>query len=585
MGCGASFARESPDVPPPTPSNDGPIPEAVLITEADAVGVQDETVPEYWTNKKHADQMQFSQMVYVSQEYELNFEEMMAQSYEAKSTRDRPCPKKDKPCDRMAQGCPCVRVDGEPGLPTGFRVRRVVRVENSKMWEKYAQKRKAIFENRSGETLHKFTPPLKTMGVFDVSTFEKLNEVYLWHGTRLRTALSIAQKDFDMGMAGTGRGAMYGPGAYFAESSTKADEYAFDEPGGYYDGIHAMLLCRVCMGKMYYTTKFGQEDAIEKVKGGAFDSVLADLNKSRKTFREFVIYDADQIYPEYVILYQRIHKADDPKRIWEIAATPFHLELPVYWRNCHREPKSDRFHEQCELKSTTRDLLQRLVSACTWRREVMVKSARRIENAYLHNNYVAFKAYVRRYLTGDVPQPAISISSRCISITEVAKCETNADTSVATARFLSQEGDFYEESLSVDNLDLPLNEHLLWYGASKEEVDAMATNGLDITRGGNNPAFQRYGRGLYFSDTIDVGLDYAEKDDDGVKHILLCRVCCGEVYYTEQDELSTADTEARSARKHSVLAKPADGGPREFIMLENTQAYPEFALQVMVADE
>ena len=44
-----------------------------------------------------------------------------------------------------------------------------------------------------------------------------------------------------------GAKAMYGPGAYFAESCTKADEYAFDEPGGYYDGIRAMLLCRVCI--------------------------------------------------------------------------------------------------------------------------------------------------------------------------------------------------------------------------------------------------------------------------------------------------------------------------------------------------
>lgn len=37
------------------------------------------------------------------------------------------------------------------------------------------------------------------------------------------------------------------------ESSTKADEYSKDEPSGYYDGVRALLLCRVCMGEFYYT--------------------------------------------------------------------------------------------------------------------------------------------------------------------------------------------------------------------------------------------------------------------------------------------------------------------------------------------
>jgi len=37
----------------------------------------------------------------------------------------------------------------------------------------------------------------------------------------------------------------YGPGAYFAESSTKADEYAFDEPGGQLDLEATYTLHRV----------------------------------------------------------------------------------------------------------------------------------------------------------------------------------------------------------------------------------------------------------------------------------------------------------------------------------------------------
>lgn len=580
MGCGAS-ASDPAAAPLPTKVPKPDIPPTVFIDEVDEDGIQDESVPSYWTNKKHADKALFSQMVYVSQAHHETFDEILKTSYEAKATKDRPCPKKSEPCERQSQGCPCVRVDGTPGLPTGFCVRRVVRVEHSEMWEKYAQKRKAIQASRSDETLRRFSPVLKTSqgvsqspDVFDAA-FGSVNEGYFWHGTPIRTALSIAQKAFDMGLAGTGRGAMYGPGAYFAESSTKADEYAFDEPGGFYDGIHALLLCRVCMGKMYYTTKFGQEDAHDKVKDGQFDSVLADLAKNRMTFREFVVYDADQIYPEYVILYQRIHKADDMEMIREIATTPFHLELPVYWRNCHRVPGDDEFNEQCRLKGVTCDLLQRLVTACAIV-DVELKTARRIENSKLLNMYVSFKHKVRNYLTGGAIQPALSKSNPCMSV----KVLDEDGGSVCTSRFLSDEGDYTEESIGVDNLDLPLNEHWLWYGASKDEVRAMAHMGLDIDRGGNNPDFLRFGRGLYLSDILDRTLGYAEEDEEGIKHVLLCRVCCGELHYTDEESLPDGDEVARSLRKHSVLANPLKLGPREFVVLENSQVYPEFVLEV-----
>lgn len=590
MGCGASSSSPASSLPKANNNEKAEIPPTILIDEVDEDGVQDESVPSYWTNKKHADKALFSQMVYVDPAKNQVFDELLRASYEAKSTKDRPCPKLVEPCERTSQGCPCVRVDGDPGLPTGFVVRRVIRVEHSNMWEKYAQKRKAIQSSRSAEKLRRFEPKLMTQDgvgqsgdVFD-PLFGSLNEGYFWHGTPIRTALSIAQKDFDMSLAGSGRGAMYGPGAYFAESCTKADEYAFDEPGGFYDGIRALLLCRVCMGKMYYTTKFGNRDEPcephEKYKAGEFDSVLADLAKHRKTFREFVVFNADQIYPEYVVLYQRVHRADDMAQIRELAATPYHLELPVYWRNCHRVPKDEEFDEQCRLKSVTCELLQRLLAACASESvPVELKSARRIESSRLLNQYTGFRNKVRKYLTGDAAQPALSKSSPCISVNDLDA----TGGSVLTYAFLRDEGDIVEESICADNLDLPLNEHWLWYGASKEEVRAMAHMGLDIDRGGNNPDFLRFGRGLYLSDTLHNTLGYAEEDEEGIKHLLLCRVCCGEMYYTEQDSLPDGDRIAADAKNHSVLANPDKAGPRTFVVLENMQVYPEFVLEVKSA--
>lgn len=61
-----------------------------------------------------------------------------------------------------------------------------------------------------------------------------VNEVYAFHGTFVRYALAIAEHDFNIDLAGSSTGTLYGRGAYLGESITKADEYAKDEPGGYY---------------------------------------------------------------------------------------------------------------------------------------------------------------------------------------------------------------------------------------------------------------------------------------------------------------------------------------------------------------
>ena len=60
------------------------------------------------------------------------------------------------------------------------------------------------------------------------------------------------------------------PGLYFAESCTKADEYARDDTGHYSD-VRALLLCRVCMGSIHYTTE-PESDALQKFLDGERDT-------------------------------------------------------------------------------------------------------------------------------------------------------------------------------------------------------------------------------------------------------------------------------------------------------------------------
>ena len=43
-------------------------------------------------------------------------------------------------------------------------------------------------------------------------------------------------------------------------------------------------------------------NAHKKVVGKGFDSTLGDREASVDTYREFVIYDENQVYPEYAIM-------------------------------------------------------------------------------------------------------------------------------------------------------------------------------------------------------------------------------------------------------------------------------------------
>ncbi len=44
---------------------------------------------------------------------------------------------------------------------------------------------------------------------------------------------------------------------------------------------------------------------------GECDSVLGDREKCRQTYREFIVYDNEMTYVDYIIWYRRIFPEDD----------------------------------------------------------------------------------------------------------------------------------------------------------------------------------------------------------------------------------------------------------------------------------
>lgn len=131
--------------------------------------------------------------------------------------------------------------------------------------------------------------------------------MFLFHGTKPSAADSIAENAFKLSFSGTNKGTLFGPGIYFAESSSKSDEYAEDDQGGIYQGLYATLLCRVVMGMARYNEEHRPDSAglTKDCLHGDFHSVLGDREKIRGTFREFVVFDHEQAYPEFIIIYRR----------------------------------------------------------------------------------------------------------------------------------------------------------------------------------------------------------------------------------------------------------------------------------------
>jgi len=134
---------------------------------------------------------------------------------------------------------------------------------------------------------------------------ESVNEVYLFHGTSPTGALGIVDIGFDISKAM--KSACYGPGVYFAECSSKSDEYSAEEEDGLHRGHCAMLLCRVLLGRVLpWQMEFSPELAAAWSAGG-HDSILGDRVRLRGTYREFVLppESCKGAYPEYLIIYRR----------------------------------------------------------------------------------------------------------------------------------------------------------------------------------------------------------------------------------------------------------------------------------------
>jgi len=216
------------------------------------------------------------------------FQELFDSSFRKKFTRDRK--------------------DG--GVPDRLLITRGHRSQNVQNWVDYSRRRWEIKEAlHAKKDLQRSIDDLKTAGVFPEQDRYRLDseahEQFLFHGTNDDAADGITQGDFLVDLAGSNAGTLYGKGVYLAESVSKSDEYTKENASG----ERCILVCRAALGYVNYTDeKSPNVDAlVESCTEGPYHCVLGDREKCRGTYREIMVYDHDQVYPEYVIWYKRVY--------------------------------------------------------------------------------------------------------------------------------------------------------------------------------------------------------------------------------------------------------------------------------------
>lgn len=316
------------------------------------------------------------------------------------------------------------------------------------------------------------------------------------------------------------------------------------------------------MGEFYYTGE-REQTAIEKFMQGISDSTLGDRAKAVNTYREFVVYNKDQVYPEYLVLYERLHGTRPPEP--PPKDLPFLLELPLYWKNVGKNPRIQEFHDHWLVRPKISNLIYRMALHTSENSCPKVQRAKRVEDSVLWCKYINWKKELARQLE-------VSKMDRCTPPNELDGTPSSGH--VLTGEILAEHDGV--EAISLENMVAGLNELLLWHGTSREAAAAIANDGFVL----NNNALhgRRFGNGVYLAEDLRKSLSYC-KEADGVKYVLLCRAVCGEMFYTEQQTHRDAPERAREQGKQSVLANPDKVGPREYILFDTAQVYPEYIVE------
>ncbi|CAK8988991.1 unnamed protein product [Durusdinium trenchii] len=234
------------------------------------------------------------------------FQALMTSTHQKRWTRDRK-----------------TRGDGEK-IADSFEVTRVTEVQNQASWENYHRRREEIVKDcnppdrdpyapLSQEQWQEWSGRVMTEALgHEIANACRLspldsrcNEFLFFHGVKPQVADLIAENHSDISFAS--KDGMFGAGLYFAEASSKSDEYC--QPNEHDE--YPIIIVRVILGRPNYIDAPkpfddpGRRALEHSCMSGSYHSVIGDRIKVSNTYREMVVYDHFQAYPHFILWYQR----------------------------------------------------------------------------------------------------------------------------------------------------------------------------------------------------------------------------------------------------------------------------------------
>ena len=124
-----------------------------------------------------------------------------------------------------------------------------------------------------------------------------VNEMRLFHGTNPEVVEAICKQNFDWRVNGK-NGTVYGQGSYFAVNSSKSDWYAKEDN----KRSKFMFVAKVLAGS-YTEGKSSYQRPPSKNPGNPASDLYDSCVDNMSSPSIFVIFQNDQLYPEYIIEY------------------------------------------------------------------------------------------------------------------------------------------------------------------------------------------------------------------------------------------------------------------------------------------
>jgi hypothetical protein len=195
---------------------------------------------------------------------------------------------------------------------SSMRVVSDSRVENHTLWRRYAMQCRGHL--RPADSAVQDDTWQHLPGELEKSLDRGRNKCFLFHGPKPELAAVISAQGFEERVANDH--GLLGAGVYFAENSSKSDDYVQPDEKGYCN----LFLTRVCLGSPFISNNrlsgLHRPPCVEACESGSacghvrFDSVIGEKRSNDRRaclerYREFIVFDRIQCYPEFLIRYMR----------------------------------------------------------------------------------------------------------------------------------------------------------------------------------------------------------------------------------------------------------------------------------------